>query len=105
MKKKLIFTALMSVFSISLFVVSLKANMTDSPLLMENVESLSEFVHLSHGGDIDINESVIECRCSAADLFRKKECLAAFNGNRCAQSRPGENIKCQDWNSNCGAPK
>lgn len=104
MKKKLIFTALMSVCSISLFVFSLKANMTESPLLMENVESLSQNNN-GQSSIIDGSATVIICRCSKAAIFPNKKCLASNNGNSCAQSNPGGNIDCQKINSNCSGPK
>ena len=102
MKKKIIFTALMSVFSVSLFVVSLKANMTESPLLTEDIESLSQTISIIRYIDGDINNSVIKCRCSVSEFFPNKKCMCSNDGNTCAQSEAGGNIDCQEWNKNCG---
>lgn len=93
MKKKLIFTVCMSVCSISLFVVSLKANVSKESLFMEDVESLTQD---------EIGGSVIKCRCSRAEIWANKKCIVSNDGNTCAQGQPGQNINCQDWNSNCG---
>ena len=94
MKKKLIFSMFVGVSSIALFVATTKVNVTDSSLTMENVESLAKD---------ESSGKVLYCKCSKAIIYPNDECLSSNNGNICAQSQPGGNISCREYDSNCGS--
>ena len=50
-------------------------------------------------GESELGNSIL-CYCQKG-LFSNNRCLVSNNSSVCAQSEPGGNISCQDYNSNC----
>lgn len=90
MKNKFIVLS-MFVFSLFMFVFAISIDVEAPEMLIENVESMTQAEEAER----------VKCYCSQFEILGNKKCAASNGGNLCAQSAPGANIQCNEYNSNC----
>ena len=92
MKKIYFLTIVLATCACTLFCYSLK-----------NVNNMNEFFS-SSPETMAQNEwgPTVYCYCARTSFLTNKECRSSNTGALCAQSEPGGNIDCGEYNSNCG---
>ena len=94
--KKLIFGfAVLAIAAIVVFNINANSKRSGlSDIFLAKVEALAQ-------NEGEEPERII-CRCTDGNIFgANKQCKANGDNAKCAQSAPGGNIDCSDYNANC----